>query len=82
LPSRQNCYGSQEKEFERIGGNTTIKADVRIITATNRNLEGPHARGKFREDSLLSPQYLPHCCAPLRERKTDIMLLADYFIDK
>lgn len=72
----------QEKEFERIGGNTTIKVDVRIITATNRDLETLMREGKFREDLYYRLNVFPIVVPPLRERKTDIMLLADYFIEK
>ena len=72
----------QEKTFERVGGNTTIKADVRIITATNRNLEALIQAGKFREDLFYRLNVFPILVPPLRERKTDIMLLADHFIAK
>jgi Nif-specific regulatory protein len=72
----------QEKEFERIGSSETIHVDVRIIAATNRNLEDLMAQGKFREDLYYRLNVFPIMVAPLRERKTDIMLLADYFIAK
>jgi Nif-specific regulatory protein len=72
----------QEKEYERIGGDTTIKIDVRIITATNRDLEALMQQGKFREDLFYRLNVFPIVVPPLRERKTDIMLLADYFIEK
>ncbi|MCX5813174.1 MAG: sigma 54-interacting transcriptional regulator [Proteobacteria bacterium] len=72
----------QEKEFERIGGDATIKVDVRIITATNRNLEALMQEGKFREDLYYRLNVFPIVVPPLRERKTDIMLLADFFIEK
>ncbi|MBI5605384.1 MAG: sigma 54-interacting transcriptional regulator [Deltaproteobacteria bacterium] len=72
----------QEKEFERVGGNTTIKVDVRIITATNRNLEELIREGKFREDLYYRLNTFPIMVPPLRQRKTDIMLLADHFIEK
>ncbi|HEY3277599.1 MAG TPA: sigma 54-interacting transcriptional regulator [Syntrophorhabdaceae bacterium] len=72
----------QEKEFERVGGNTTITANVRIITATNRNLDLLMQEGKFREDLYYRLNVFPILVPPLRERKTDIMLLTDHFIDK
>jgi len=72
----------QEKEFERIGGNTTIKINVRVIAATNRNLEGLMQEGKFREDLYYRLNVFPMIIPPLRERKTDIMLLANHFIEK
>ena len=72
----------QEKEFERIGGNATIKVEVRIITATNRNLEELMGKGKFREDLYYRLNTFPIMVPPLRQRKTDIMLLADYFLEK
>jgi Nif-specific regulatory protein len=72
----------QEKEFERIGGNTTIRVDARIITATNRDLEALMREGRFREDLYYRLNVFPVVVPPLRERRTDIMLLADHFIDK
>lgn len=72
----------QEKIFERVGGNTPIKVDVRIITATNRNLEECMEKGTFREDLYYRLNVFPIHLPALRERKTDIMLLADYFLEK
>ncbi len=72
----------QEKEFERVGGNATIKVNVRIITATNRNLDALMKEGKFREDLYYRLNIFPVLVPPLRERKTDIMLLTDHFIEK
>ena len=72
----------QEKEFERVGGITTIKTDVRIIAATNRNLEKLVEGEKFREDLYYRLNVFPIYMPPLRERKTDILLLADYFVEK
>ena len=72
----------QERELERVGGNETIKVDVRVITATNRNLETLMAEGRFREDLYYRLNVFPVLVPPLRERKTDIMLLVDYFIEK
>ena len=72
----------QEKEFERLGGTKTIKTDVRIIAATNRSLEDQIREGAFREDLYYRLNIFPITVPPLRERKTDIMLLADYFVEK
>ena len=72
----------QEKEFERVGGSKTIKVDVRVIAATNRNLEELIQRGLFREDLYYRLNIFPITVPPLRERKTDILLLADYFVEK
>jgi len=72
----------QEREFERLGGTATIKADVRIIAATNRNLESLMEKGKFREDLYYRLNVFPIYVPPLRERKTDIMLLTDFFVER
>ncbi len=72
----------QEKEFERVGGNRTIKVDVRIIAATNKNLESSVEEGTFRGDLYYRLNVFPIYMPPLRERKTDITLLADYFLEK
>ena len=72
----------QEKEFERVGGSKTIKVDVRVIAATNRNLEDLIREGLFREDLYYRLNIFPITVPPLRERKTDILLLADYFVEK
>lgn len=72
----------QEKEFERVGGSEVIKADVRIIAATNRDLEKMVEKGDFREDLLYRLKVIPIHLPPLRERKDDIPLLVDYFIAK
>jgi Nif-specific regulatory protein len=72
----------QEKEFERVGGNQTIKVNVRIIAATNRDLENLIKENKFREDLYYRLNVFPIVVPPLRERKTDILLLADHFIEK
>jgi len=72
----------QEKEFERVGGLNTIKADVRIITATNKNLEGAVEEESFRGDLYYRLNVFPIYLPPLRERKTDVLLLADYFLEK
>lgn len=72
----------QEQEFERVGGTKTIKVDVRIIAATNRNLEEEIQKGTFREDLYYRLNVFPIHIPPLRERKSDIMLLCDHFIEK
>jgi Nif-specific regulatory protein len=72
----------QEKEFERVGGMQVIRSDVRIIAATNKNLEEAVHKGEFREDLYYRLNVFPIYIPPLRERKTDILLLADYFLDK
>ena len=71
----------QEKEFERVGGHQTIKTDVRIIAATNKNLEAAVEDETFRGDLYYRLNVFPIYMPPLRERKTDILLLADYFLE-
>ncbi|MXV51953.1 response regulator [Pedobacter sp. HMF7647] len=70
----------QEKEIERIGGRTTIKTDVRIIAATNRNLDKEVAEGRFRLDLFYRINVFPILMPPLRERKEDIADLAEHFL--
>jgi Nif-specific regulatory protein len=72
----------QEKEFERVGGTETIRADVRVLAATNRDLEELIAGGRFRQDLYYRLNVFPIRIPPLREHKTDILLLADHFVDK
>lgn len=72
----------QEGEFERVGGTKTLKADVRIVAATNRDLKAEVKRRKFREDLYYRLKVVPMRLPALRERKDDIPLLARYFIDK
>ncbi len=72
----------QEKEFERVGGNKTIKVDVRIIAATNRNLENAVTEGHFRNDLYYRINVFPIYLPPLRERRTDVLVLADFFLEK
>ncbi len=72
----------QEKEFERVGGHRTLKTDVRIIAATNKNLERAVEEETFRGDLYYRLNVFPVYMPPLRERKTDILLLADYFLEK
>lgn len=72
----------QEKEFEKIGGHVTQKADVRVIAATNRNLEKEIKLGNFREDLFFRLNIFPISIPPLRERKEDIPLLVKHFTEK
>jgi Nif-specific regulatory protein len=72
----------QEKEFERVGGYQTIKTDVRVITATNKNLEQAVEEDTFRHDLYYRLNVFPIYMPPLRERKTDILLLVDHFLEK
>ncbi|HAE21564.1 MAG TPA: sigma-54-dependent Fis family transcriptional regulator [Spirochaetaceae bacterium] len=72
----------QEREIERMGGSHTIKVDVRVIAATNRKLEDEIAAGRFREDLYYRLNVFPIRVPPLRERKSDIVLLADHFTEK
>ena len=72
----------QEREFERVGGTQTIKVDVRVIAATNRNLEELIEKGEFREDLYYRLNVFPIHLPPLRQRRTDIPLLADFFVEK
>lgn len=72
----------QERMFERVGGNTSIKVNIRIIAATNRNLEALIRAGKFREDLYYRLNIFPIVVPSLRERKSDIMLLTDHFIEQ
>jgi len=72
----------QQREFERLGGTETIKVDVRIIAATNRNLEELIEKGEFREDLFYRINVFPIFIPPLRERRNDIPMLVDHFIEK
>ncbi|GJM15945.1 MAG: hypothetical protein DHS20C13_12720 [Thermodesulfobacteriota bacterium] len=72
----------QEKEFERVGGTKTIKVNVRVIAATNRDLEEAVNEGKFRADLFYRMNVFPIDVPPLRERKEDIDLIAHHFMNK
>jgi Nif-specific regulatory protein len=72
----------QEREFERVGGNVSVRVDVRIIAATNRDLERLVADNLFRQDLYYRLNVFPIHVPPLRDRKADILMLADHFIGK
>ncbi|GMO41474.1 MAG: sigma-54-dependent Fis family transcriptional regulator [Termitinemataceae bacterium] len=72
----------QEMDFQRVGGTQTIKVDVRVIAASNRNIEEDVRQGRFREDLFYRLNVFMMRIPPLRERKSDIMLLADHFTEK
>ncbi len=72
----------QEREFERLGGTETIKSNIRLITATNKNLEDAITGGTFREDLYYRLNVFSIHLPPLRERKSDILLLAEHFLEK
>ncbi len=72
----------QEKEFERLGSSRTIHTDVRIIAATHQDLEAAMRSGRFREDLYYRLNVFPIYLPPLRERKTDVLLLAEHFLEK
>jgi transcriptional regulator with GAF, ATPase, and Fis domain len=72
----------QEQEFERVGGTVTIRSDVRVIAATNRDLEAAVDAGTFRSDLFYRLNVFPIEMPPLRERKEDIPLLVEYFLDR
>jgi len=72
----------QEGEFERVGGNRTLKVDVRLVCATNRNLEEMVAKGDFRADLYYRINVVPLFLPPLRERKEDIPLLVEHFLQR
>jgi transcriptional regulator with PAS, ATPase and Fis domain len=72
----------QEKEFQRLGGTRTLRADVRLIAATNRDLEDAMARGEFREDLYYRLNVFAIHVPPLRERPDDILVLAELFLEE
>jgi len=72
----------QEREFERVGGNKSIKANVRVVVATNRDLEDAMAAGTFRQDLFYRLNVFPLEIPPLRKRRKDIPTLVHYFIDR
>jgi len=72
----------QEREFERVGGVNTIKVDIRLLVATHRDLEREVRQGRFREDLYYRLNVLPLFIPPIRDRKDDVPLLAEYFLEK
>jgi Nif-specific regulatory protein len=72
----------QEQEFERVGGTKTIKTNVRLIAATNRDLESMVAKGEFREDLFYRLNVIPVNLPPLRERYEDVKLLIEHYLQK
>jgi Nif-specific regulatory protein len=72
----------QEREFERLGGTTTLRANVRLVTATNKDLERAITASAFREDLYYRLNVFTMFVPPLRERKSDLPLLADHFLEK
>ncbi len=72
----------QEREFERLGGTESVKVDVRLIAATNKNMEAAVADGSLRQDLLYRLNVFTIFVPPLRERKSDVLLLADHFVEK
>jgi len=72
----------EEKTFKRVGGLADLRVDVRVVAATNRNLEDEVKAGKFREDLFYRLQVMPIALPPLRERKGDVPLLAKFYIDR
>ena len=72
----------QEREIEPIGSKTTIKTDVRIIAATNRNLETELMKGRFRSDLYYRLNVFPIEIPPLRDRKEDLPALVSYFLER
>ena len=72
----------QEREFERVGGQQSIRVDVRVIAATNRDLRTAVANGTFRDDLFYRLNVFPIAAPPLRERKDDILMLVEYFVQR
>src|SRR5246127_2205171 len=72
----------QEREFERVGGTVPIHIDVRVIAATNRDLKVAVANGSFRQDLFYRLNVFPIEVPPLRERKDDILMLIEYFVQR
>ena len=83
LRRRSRCLRVlQEREFERVGGTQPIRVDVRVITATNRDLTAAVANGSFRQDLFYRLNVFPIEVPPLRERADDILMLVEYFVQR
>jgi len=72
----------QERQFERVGSNRTLRTNARIVVATNRNLEEAVSEGRFRQDLYYRINVFPIFLPPLRDRKDDILQLADFFVER
>ena len=72
----------EEVTFERVGGEKTISTDARIISAANRNLKQEMEKGNFRDDLYYRLSVIPMYLPPLKDRKNDIPLLVEYFLEK
>src|SRR5205085_12335526 len=72
----------QEREFERVGGTESVRINVRLIAATNKDMEKAIAEGTFREDLYYRLNVFTIFVPPLRDRKADLLLLADHFLEK
>jgi transcriptional regulator with GAF, ATPase, and Fis domain len=80
--ARRTRPSLQEHEFERVGGSRTIQTSVRVIAATNRDLQASIAAGTFRSDLFYRLNVFPIEVPPLRARREDIPLLVEYFLDR
>src|SRR4029077_16521713 len=72
----------KEREFERVGGIQPVRIDVRVIAATNRDLSAAVTNGTFRQDLFYRLNVFPIALPPLRERKEDILMLVEYFVQR
>src|SRR5208283_766891 len=72
----------EEQRFERVGSNQTLRVDVRVIAATNKNLEQEISRGAFRQDLFYRLNVIPFHVPPLRDRKEDVPVMARFFLNE